>query len=259
MNRRTFIKTTAFTGLSLGFNGMGSTLKTHVLTISFDDGFKKSFYKIADIFEAQGLSACFNVIASGHLPKFQKVDDWILPELLGNFDDWNTLKARGHEVMPHSWKHLNLAQQPLDSAKQLIVQCLDYFENNLEDYDGSKAVFNFPFNSSTPELEAFTLSKVLAIRTGGDSAIQSVPGPQSTFTTHCRSYGPNNIDSWVTQQVNAFLAEPGGWMILNAHGLDDEGWGPMSSGYLIKLLKQLSQIETLEILPTGTVLNTYGK
>ncbi|RQH13006.1 hypothetical protein D5R40_34665, partial [Okeania hirsuta] len=66
---------------------------------------------------------------------------------------------------------------------------------------------------------------------------------------------PKNIDSWVKKQVNRFLKSDGGWLILNVHGLDDEGWGPMSTTFLRKLLKRLTKVETLEILPTGYVLN----
>ena len=228
--------------------------KTHILTLSFDDGFKKSFYKIADIYENYGLSACFNIIASGHLPEFKGVDNWILPELMGDFNDWNALKARGHEVMPHSWKHLNLARQPIDEAKDLILKCLDYFEGHLHGYKSSEAVFNFPFNASTPELEAFTMSKVLAVRSFGDSAVGNIPKSQKSYRKSCWSKGPENIDSWVEEQVNSFLDSPGGWMILNTHGLDEEGWGPMSSAFLESLISQLVRIERLEVMPTGAVL-----
>jgi len=252
MDRRTFIKTSALSSVIFSVGGIFTTAKTHILTLSFDDGFKKSFYKVADIYEEYGLSACFNVIASGHFSDFQQVDDWILPELLGDFTDWNTLKSRGHEVMPHSWKHLNLASQPFEQAKELIEKCLDYFENNLEGYKNSEAVFNFPFNSSTPELEEFVLSKVMALRSR--ELPEDHSADQNIFRQGCRSMGPENIDHWVDQQVNDFLATDGGWCILNVHGLDNEGWGPMSTDYLSKLIKRLVRIETLELAPTGVIL-----
>ncbi len=40
--------------------GLGSSFLTstsHMLTLSFDDGFKKSFYRIAEIYEQYGLQA----------------------------------------------------------------------------------------------------------------------------------------------------------------------------------------------------------
>lgn len=250
MNRRTFIKSTAISGIGLGFGGFRTSEKTHILTLSFDDGFKRSFYKIAELYEDHGLSACFNVIASGHLPGFKKVDDWILPKLLGDFDDWNMLKSRGHEVMPHSWQHLNLAKQPLNKAKDLIMTCLTYFEDNLDGYTNEEAVFNFPFNSSTPKLEAFVLSKVMALRSRG------LPNSTNTnvFRQACKTYGPKNIDDWVDNQINSFLNSEGGWLILNTHGLDNEGWGPLSTKYLKTLLSRLTTIDNLDIMPTGQVL-----
>ena len=243
MKRRVFLKTTAFASLATGTMGCAARNlpgKSHILTFSFDDGFRNSFLKIADICEEFGLKACLNVIASGHLPAFKAVDDWILPELMGDFSDWNNLVRRGHEIMPHSWQHLNLARQPPEEAKALITKCLDFFEQQLDGYQASNAVFNFPFNASTPELEKFTLSKVRAIRTFGDAAINPIPSREGPVRLQCLSRGPDNIDDWVESQVNDFLAGRGGWLILNVHGLDNEGWGPMSASYFRGLLQKVS-------------------
>lgn len=230
--------------------------KSHILTLSFDDGFRKSFYKTADIFERFGLKACFNVIASGHLPSFKFPDKWILPELLGNFEDWNALQARGHEIMPHSWEHADLTQMPFDDATARIDKCLHYFEEHLLGFKTSDAVFNFPFNASTPELENYLLTKVRAIRTGGASAFNEIPTSDTRLLLSCRSMGPENIDHWIEKEVNKFLETNGGWLILNTHGLDDEGWGPVSSEYLTKLLKRLIKIDFLSIVPAGEVVNS---
>lgn len=240
--------------MAIGAGSCKAKDKTHILTLSFDDGFRHSFFNIANIYSSFGLKASLNVIASGHLPSFQAVDDWILPHLMGDFEDWNELQRRGHEIMPHSWQHLNLPQQPLEEAKALITKCLDYFEENLEGYDASNAVFNFPFNASTPELEQFALSKIRAVRTHGDSPINPIPKTGEPVRLVCWSHGPDNIDHWVEQQVQEFLLTSGGWMILNAHGLDNEGWGPMSTDYLIDLLSRMVKVDFLEILSVGEVL-----
>ena len=125
----------------------------------------------------------------------------------------------------------------------------------LDLFDESKhAVFNFPFNASTPELEAFCLSKVRAIRTQGNSPNNTVAVTKEPMWLGCWSKGPENIDHWVEEQVNQFLTEPEGWLILNLHGLDGEGWGPVSPAYLTSLLGRLVKIEHLELLPVGDVL-----
>ena len=77
--------------------------KRHIVTLSFDDGFRKSFLRTAEIYEKHKLSACLNVVAAG-LPG----DAYIKKSPLGDFGLWNELKKRGHEVMPHGYRHENL-------------------------------------------------------------------------------------------------------------------------------------------------------
>jgi len=259
MKRRQFIQTnaTATIGLGLGFKPSKAS-KTHILTFSFDDGFKKSFIKLAEIHEQYSLKACLNIIASGHMPDFQAVDQWILPELMGDFTLWNDLVKRGHEVMPHSWKHLNLAKQDPAEAKKLISKCITYFNENLNGFNPSKAIFNFPFNSSTPELDQYALTLVRAVRTSGPGAINPFPTKATTRVLGCSSHGPDLSDEWVEEKVNTFLAGAGGWMILNLHGLENEGWGPLGTDYFTSLLERLVAIKHLDILPTGMALEKYG-
>ena len=260
MNRRQFTKTTILGTAALAVEAslraqtdksIGKH-KSHYLTLSFDDGFKKSFYRIADIHEKSGLHACLNVLASGHFGEFS--DD-----TLGNFDDWNKLKARGHEIMPHGWEHAHLTGIPPEQAKELITKCLDSFEKNLDGFVTSKAVFNFPYNASNPELEDFVLQRVRAVRTGGwtynnDTALNPMPSP-GPVRIFCQSHGPDNSDAWTEQIINDFLAsEKGGWLVLNLHGVDGEGWGPVSSDYLSGLLGRLVKVDKLAVMPAGEVL-----
>lgn len=257
MKRRQFIKVTAASTLIPGLGFKASNVsKTHIISFSFDDGFKKSFIKLAEIHEQYGLKACLNVIASGHMKNFQAVDDWILPELMGDFDTWNNFVSRGHEVMPHSWKHSNLTRLDAVEAKKLISKCIDYFTENLMRFNPSKAVFNFPFNASNDILDRYTLTLVRAVRTRGN-AINPLPSKNSKILG-CTSNGPNNNDDWVEDKVNSFLAMEGGWLIFNLHGLDNEGWGPISADYFVTLLERLVQIKRLEILPVVMALEKYA-
>jgi peptidoglycan/xylan/chitin deacetylase (PgdA/CDA1 family) len=225
---------------------------THIVSLSFDDGFERSFLKTAEIYEKYKLSACFNVIASGHLDTFAPPDDYILPDIIGDFELWNALKKRGHEIMPHGYRHQNLANIPFAEAKELIRRSLDYFADNLIDFEAKKSIFNFPFNSSTPELENWLNDKVLAYRTAGE-AINDLPHEGQKRLT-CISAGPDNIDKIFEDQLQSFLAQPKGWLIFNAHGLDGEGWGPLSSAYLDELLDRLSTMNRVQVLPVGRAL-----
>ena len=39
--------------------------KRYIVTLSFDDGFRKSFVRTTEIYEKHKLSACLNVVAAG--------------------------------------------------------------------------------------------------------------------------------------------------------------------------------------------------
>ncbi|MDE2730095.1 MAG: polysaccharide deacetylase family protein [Bacteroidota bacterium] len=247
MTRRSFLGTLALAAQAAFRNRS----KTHVITLSFDDGFHRSSLETVRIFEKHELSACINVIATAHHEDFTEPDEYHRHPV-GDFGLWHELAARGHEIMPHGYSHLNLTELSFERATDQILRCLDYFTATLEGFDPAQAVFNFPYNASTPELEAWLGDQVLAFRTGY-AQINPLPhaGQKKLI---CSSHGPGNVDSFLTGEIDLFLASRGGWYIFNAHGLDDEGWGPMSSSYLDSLLTRLTSLEHVEVVPAGRAL-----
>jgi peptidoglycan/xylan/chitin deacetylase (PgdA/CDA1 family) len=225
--------------------------KTHYITLSFDDGFKKSSLRTAEIYEKHKLSACINVIATAHLPNF------VLPNEyhrwpVGDFGLWNELQSRGHEIMPHGYKHANKGEMPLAEAQDLIRRCLDYFAKELKGFDPKKAVFNFPFNVSTPELEQWLPSQVMAFRAAG-SIVNPLPRRGHVKLTS-GGFGPENTDDHLISAIDKWLAAPSGWLIYNTHGLDEEGYGPLSASVLDRLLARLAAMPHVEIVPAARAL-----
>ena len=229
----------------------GPWRKPHLVTLSFDDGFKRSFARIAEIYEKHKLSACLNVVAAG-LPG----DAYIKSSPLGDFAFWNELKRRGHEIMPHGYRHENLQKLPLAEAQELVRRCLGVFSEKLDSFDSRQAIFNFPYNASTPELERWLPTQVRAFRTGG-AAINLRPHKGQVKLT-CTSFGPENCEAAIDREVEKLLARESGWLIFNTHGLDEEGWGPIRDSYLERLLERLLAHDTVELLPAGRALTKYA-
>jgi peptidoglycan/xylan/chitin deacetylase (PgdA/CDA1 family) len=228
--------------------------KKHIISLSFDDGFKKSCLLTARIFEKHNLSACFNVIATGHLKSFISPDPYQLTEK-GDFGLWNELKARGHEIMMHGYKHQRLDVVSFEEGKSLTLRCIDVFSRELKDFKPKESIYNFPNNKSTPELEAWLPSQVKAFRTRG-GGINPLPykGQVKLTTT---GYGPANCEAHLNAEIEKLLAQPSGWLIYNVHGLDDEGWGPLGSEFLDQLLYRLEVIDSVAVLPTGKTINEF--
>ena len=156
--------------------------------------------------------------------------------------------------MPHSYKHSDKKTIPFSEAKDLILRCLDYFCRELKGFEPKQAVFNFPYNSSTPELEAWLPTVVKAFRTGG-GGINPLPHKGQVKLT-CTGYGPGNCEHHLDNEIEKLLSRDCGWLVYNTHGLDDEGWGPIRAVYLEKLLERLLAIDSVKILPAAKALST---
>jgi peptidoglycan/xylan/chitin deacetylase (PgdA/CDA1 family) len=221
---------------------------THLLTLSFDDGFAKSFATVAGIHEEFDLKAQMNIVASLCRPgnvrhdRYQNVPtgDWTL---------WNGLAARGHEIGPHSWSHLDHTKIPFADARQEIDRCLDAFATNLRGFTPAKAVYAMPYNASNLEVESYLETKVRAYRMGG-VALNPLPNPSMRRLT-CASFGPGNAEADIDRNVERWLAADNGWLIYNTHGLDDEGWGPITPDYLRRLYARLKPLSHVRIVTFG--------
>jgi peptidoglycan/xylan/chitin deacetylase (PgdA/CDA1 family) len=221
----------------------------HIISLSFDDGFIGSCLRIAEIYERSGLRACLNVLAA---PEELVAEQYEWGTDRGDFAVWNELQSRGHEIMPHGYQHANKAELPFAKAKDLVLRCLDIFDEKLDGFARDRAVFNFPYNQSTPELEVWLPTVVRAFRTSG-GGLNPLPHRGLTKLT-TTGFGPENCEDHLDQQIEALLSQPEGWLIYNTHGLDDEGWGPIRGSYLEQLLARLSAIESVRVLPTAAAL-----
>jgi len=61
----------------------------------------------------------------------------------------------------------------------------------------------------------------------------------------------------VDRIIDSFLAGLKGWCIITLHGLDGEGWKPIKSDYLDRLLARLVRINTLDVQPAAAALAKY--
>jgi peptidoglycan/xylan/chitin deacetylase (PgdA/CDA1 family) len=231
-------------------------MNSHLISLTFDDGFAKSGMDLAKIFEEAGLRTSLNVIARGPDPDYQSPDEWHNAPR-GSWDLWNELLARGHEVNPHGLDHSDPHKLPAGEAARRVDQCIDIFRKSLRGFDPMKSVFACPYNALTPELEGKLAESFRAYR-AGRNWVNPLPS-RATRYIGCWSDGPGNADATLEDLINKFLDSPGGWLVAAMHGLDKEGWGPLSSGYLRKLLERLLKDKRVEVIGVTAALIKYGQ
>jgi peptidoglycan/xylan/chitin deacetylase (PgdA/CDA1 family) len=232
----------------------------YYLTFSWDDGFRKSSIKTAQIFEKFSLRTEFNVIATAGLRENTLPADmhpkarWGAP--YGDFSLWNELQARGHIIQPHGYMHADKSMLPFNEARALILKCLEFFQQHLEGFEPGRTIFAFPYNKSTLELETWLSKSVRAFRTGPGPAINRLPAPGTVKLT---TTGCEQAEAGLEQFLQDLFSQPEGWLIYNVHGLDGEGWGPLRSKFLRRQLERLCTLPDLKILPAQEVLNLFGQ
>ena len=224
----------------------------HLVSLSFDDGFEDSFARVADLYEARGLSACLNIVATRPGPGYAEDIEGVPDLPLTNFSLWNDLVARGHEIMPHSYCHQDLRKVSLETARALIDRGLQIIAENLQGYEADRAVYNYAYNGSTFETDALLADRVRAWRTGR-TEINPLPTADTRRIT-TSGYGPDNCEADLDRKLASFLAADGGWFVYNLHGLDDEGWGPVRAAYLADLLDRLLD-QGVTLIPVGRALD----
>jgi len=228
----------------------------HLITLSFDDGFRASSIKTAEIYEQAGLRASINVVAEPEAITEEAFIGTNLPWKvgpLGDFELWNELKARGHDIQPHSHRHECFPDYSFPQGQEMIRHCLELFREHLDGFVAEKAVFNFPYNQTTPELEGWLPGVVRAFR-GGLTQMKYGINPLPTAQTRVlrtTGNGPANCEEHLDLCISKLLERDGGWLVYNTHGLDDEGWGPIRSEYLARLLDRLQKMDSVKVVTAG--------
>ena len=184
--------------------------KKAAASYTFDDGYATSF-AIADMFEARGLRASFYIV-----PSTVEDDGWA---------SWQDLARRGHEVGNHSMTHtVDLGAATLTEA-QLSAEILEAQRRMAAKMGSKPEVVAFPWHSSTAAARAMALSTHLAIRT----STPELPFELAFFDS---DHGEPAVALRTVNEQLQSTVSAGAWYVAAGHGVDGDGWSPVTSAFL---------------------------
>lgn len=177
--------------------------KQGAASYTFDDGLE-SVSTIASIFESFGLRASFYINAN-------LVWDWPM---------WQRLAGNGHEIGNHSMTHRSLAGTISDADLDYEI---NQAQQRIQDKVGIRPlVFVFPYTEYSDRSLSMVYQGHVATR---------VPGFSSDPT-----YRGIDIESGTSMdEINGKLNETlsmEGWFYVAGHGVDGNGWEPVTSQFL---------------------------
>jgi peptidoglycan/xylan/chitin deacetylase (PgdA/CDA1 family) len=186
--------------------------KQAAASYTFDDGYASSS-TIATIFEKYTLRATF-FINPGNVPDAQ-------------WDMWRGLASKGHEIGNHSMTHTIDLSGPTVTDQTLDTE-INGAQKLLEQKMGSRPLsFAFPWHAYSDRSLAVAYQHHFAVRLKdtGESNYHFVFFDQDHSVDEAHALADANAQL-------ADTAATGGWFVAAGHGIDGDGWSPITSNFL---------------------------
>jgi peptidoglycan/xylan/chitin deacetylase (PgdA/CDA1 family) len=206
------------------------------VSFCFDDGFRASAETARRIFEARKLSAAFCVLAAPELTE----DAFIRGARLGDWGFWRETSAAGHDVAAHGFAHEHLGRMPFEQACDSVSRTLEIFTQELPGFDALQSIYHVAYVRAPENVVRWISERSLGVRlaTGG-FGVNAWNKLTRGGCVDCMTWGPDSSDGPARAHVERFLEAQADWLVLVFHGLDREGWGPLSSHALEGMLDRL--------------------
>ncbi len=191
------------------------------VSLTFDDGLIKSAFKISDIITPH--NATFYVVTGWIEPRQVTITDYAnIFHNHGSISDWKIIAQKGHEIGSHSFSHL----KPENSnTEKEYIQSFDFI-NKFGDAPYSMAMpYGLKFNKTLP-YDSIRLCD-------GKKIFNSL---EKIDLKNLTSFDPFENGLTIERAIKKINETPSNsWIIIRAHGLDDDGFCPWPTDYFKKL------------------------
>jgi|GEM_PF-575939 len=195
-----------------------------LVSITFDDGFEGAANTAIPILARRGFSATFYLVTGWVEPARARVAErYNVGRSHGSWDFWRNVSALGHEVGSHSFSHLNARGKKAALFPWLVgrdvATSLDDLKRNVP---ASGYTISMPWNAATPVSETAVLRSFSGCRLGSGKVAYNDLANLSPHRLH--SWAPSSTPTWqeFTSAIDGI--PPNGWLILQFHSFEGEGW-----------------------------------
>lgn len=244
-----------------GVEGSSSDTKQgvgrRILSFTFDDGLAHGAKAACDIAESLGVSVTFYVVTGWVEPKRVLIRErWNEGRWHGDWTFWRRMRDAGHEVGSHSFSHVNMGGKKARLMPWIVPRELSLSQRDLvREVPQDAYTISMPWNAATPRSERFVSSLFSACRLGG---------PKLEYN-NLKRLDAHRLKSWApgpdTTLDEYKLALDGipedGWLILQFHSFDDEGWEPLSRERFTNLCGLAAGVPGLEVLTVAEAVSQY--
>lgn len=224
------------------------------LSITFDDGFRNGAETAASILGEHGLTATFYIVTGWVAParaevaeKFNRGFDH------GDWEHWRSIRDAGHEVGSHTFSHFKMTGKKARLFPWLVADELRKSRDDLaREAPQQLYTISMTWNASSRRSDRIVRTLYDACRLGSAAIAYN----------DLAKLDPHRLASWApaasvpTQAYDEAIAAipAGGWLILQFHSFDDEGWEPLSRESFHALCETARRHDDVKVAPVAQVI-----
>lgn len=225
------------------------------LSFTFDDGMIYGAKESSKIFEKFNFNATYFIVPGWVKPSIYKISEQYNENVdHGTWSDIIELKNKGHEIGSHTMLHINAAGKKARFIPLLLQWNINQSFKKISYEIEKPYTLSMPWNARSMKSNGIAKKKFKII-CSGDTKI-SYNNLKSIDWLNIRSWAPDS-DVSLNEFSKAINDIPDdGWLILQFHSLNEEGYMPITSEKLYAISQIAKNMENLKVI---TIKDLYKK
>lgn len=160
-------------------------------------------------------------------------------------DGYREIARKGHEIGNHSWSHANLTR--LNTREEIVAQVTRPLDVIKEDIGVRPVSFVHPFNKSNKIVDEIVFEHHLFARISSTASLSDrIIGP----------IGSKRHNGALPSRFENALKN-NGWLIIAGHGVEGEGWRPVSAEFLHEICRMIIEADRTIFVGTFAEVAAY--
>jgi len=230
------------------------TKAKRLLSITFDDGFEVGAQRAGKILKQYNLNATFYVVTGWVEPMRARIgDSYNVNRSHGNWPFWRTIAGCGHEVGSHTFSHIRATGKSARLMPWRLSTELRMSKADLErEVPQSLYTVSMPWNLSSRVSKRIVSKLYGACRLGTTELCFNNLG--SLNIHELKSWAPNSDVSAAGYRQAIDQIPDNGWLIIQLHSLDQEGWEPIREDVFEEVCKYAAGDGTIAVATVASIV-----
>jgi peptidoglycan/xylan/chitin deacetylase (PgdA/CDA1 family) len=227
------------------------------LSITFDDGFRYAAEVACEALHPLGIPATFYVVTGWVEPARASITEpYNEGRSHGDWNLWRQVRDAGHEVGSHTFSHVNAGGKKSIVLPWLVRNQVERsYQDLVREVPQARYTISMPWNAATTTSERHVRRYFAGCRLGSKLAYNRL-GSLESFRLLSWAPSPATNDAEFRQAIARI--PDNGWLILQFHSFDDEGWDPISRKRFKWLCETIAATEGVSVRTVGDVVSRFA-